>query len=162
MNDSVKLLVVDDEREFLEAMAERLELRGLEVRTAENGESALALCAGEKFDIALVDLKMPGMDGHELLARLKAEHRHLEVIVLTGHGSSGSAFDCAKSGAFAYLPKPYEIDDLMAVVRDAYRERLARKLATNRERLVELARVCQGATVQEILIKMREMDDGER
>jgi len=162
MNGAIKLLIVDDEREYLEALAERLGMRGFEVRIAENGSAALDLCVEEKFDLALVDLKMPGMDGHELLTNLKAEHRFLEVIMLTGHGSSGSAFDCARSGAFAYLPKPYIIDELMLVLRDAYRQRLARKFASHQEQLHELAKAFQGATAQDILRRMRELDDGDR
>ena len=137
----IKLLIVDDEVDFLEALGERLEMRDFLVRTVTTGADALGLCGAEKFDLALIDLKMPGMDGQELLARIKAEHRFLEVIILTGHGSLGSAVECAKLGAFSYLPKPYQLDELLKVLKDAYAERLKKKFAANAVRTKELLKI---------------------
>jgi DNA-binding NtrC family response regulator len=166
MCESIRLLIVDDEEEFLAALRERLEMRDFLVTTARDGASALACCVDDKFDLALVDLRMPGMDGKELLTRLKAEHEFLEVIILTGHGSLASAVDCAKLGAFSYLPKPYEVEDLLAVLRDAYAQRLRRKLAASEARERARLDVLLEAALHEsplgILRRMRELDDGRK
>ena len=158
----IKLLIVDDEIDFLEALGERLEMRDFLVRTVATGADALDLCATEKFDLALIDLKMPGMDGQELLGRIKAAHRFLEVIILTGHGSLGSAVECAKLGAFSYLPKPYQLDELLVVLRDAYAERLKKKFAANAARTEELLRISQEESPRGILRRMKELDDEDR
>ncbi len=166
MDDAIRLLIVDDEEPFLAAIKERLEMRGFAVATAPGGAEALALCAEDKFDLALVDLKMPGMDGKELLTRLKAAHQFLEVIILTGHGSLGSAVECAKLGAFSYLPKPYELEELLLVLRDAYAQRLGRKFAAmeadQQRRLEKLLDAAQHESPLGILRRMRELDDGRR
>ncbi len=158
----IKLLIVDDEVDFLEALGERLEMRDFLVRTVTTGADALDLCGTEKFDLALIDLKMPGMDGQELLARIKAAHRFLEVIILTGHGSLGSAVECAKLGAFSYLPKPYQLDELLMVLKDAYAERLMKKFAANTARTEELLRLSQEESPRGILRRMKELDDEDR
>jgi len=169
MDDSIRLLIVDDERPFLEALGERLELRGFAVTTAASGEDALALYTDDNFDLALVDLKMAGMDGQELLARLKAAHPDLEVIILTGHGSLRSAVECTRLGAFSYLPKPYDLDELLAVLRDAYAQRLRRRFAEReheeQQRLEELLEAARYESPLGILRRMRKLDteghDGE-
>ena len=166
MDNAIRLLVVDDEAPFLEALKERLEMRGFAVATAPGGAEALALCVDDKFDLALVDLRMPGMDGKELLSRLKAAHEFLEVIILTGHGSLGSAVECAKLGAFSYLPKPYELEELLLVLRDAYAQRLRGKFAAleaaQQKRLEQLIEAAQHESPLGILRRMRELDDGRR
>ena len=158
----IKLLIVDDEVEFLEALGQRLEMRDFDVRLATSGDDALQLCRDEKFDLALVDLKMPGMDGQDLLTRLKEEHVYLEVIILTGHGSLGSAVECAKLGAFSYLPKPYKLEELMEVLKNAYAERLKKKFKAEEKRIRELMDMAQGDSALGILRRMREMDDDRK
>ena len=160
--DRIRLLIVDDEREFLEALGERLEMREFEVFPVTSGQAAIDLCSREKFDLALVDLKMPGMDGKELLTRLKEEHQHLEVIILTGHGSLGSAVECAKLGAYSYLPKPYQIDELLRVLSDAYSERMRKKFESDEAHTRELLRLAQGQSPIAILRSMRKLDDQDK
>ena len=162
MSEQIKLLIVDDEVKFLETLAKRMELRGFEVTTAVNGDDALATADKEKFDLALVDLKMPGMDGDELLAKLKANHKYLEVIILTGHGSVDSAVECTKLGAFGYLPKPYEIDKLSETLKEAFEARMNKKYAANQARLEEIRKIVKGESSLDILRRLRELDDGER
>jgi len=166
MNDrqerKINLLIVDDEVDFLAALGERLEMRDFHVRTATGGEEALALCQDEKFDLALLDLKMPGMNGQDLLARLKAAHRYLEVVILTGHGSLGSAVECAKLGAFSYLPKPYRLDELLKVLQDAYAERLRKKFAADAARTEAFLKIAQEESPRGALRRLKEMDDEER
>lgn len=155
----IKILVVDDEKEFLSALGERLEMRDFDVRLVEDGWQAVEASRRERFDLALVDLKMPGMDGAELLKRLKAEHRFLEVIILTGHGSLSSAVECAKLGAFGYLPKPYQFEDLIKVLGEAYSARLARKYEADQERIRLLQEISQQESPLGILRRLKELDD---
>lgn len=156
----IKLLIVDDEGEFREALGQRLEMREFEVRTVGSAMDALGLCKSVDFDLALVDLKMPGMDGQELLGKLKAENQYLEVIILTGHGSMISAVECTKMGAFNYLPKPYKMDELLVVLKDAYAQRLANKFSDDGARIEELMRIAQQESPLGILRRMREWENG--
>lgn len=162
MGEAIKLLVVDDETKFLDAIARRLEMRGLDVTTASDGASALEAARRSRFDLALLDLKMPGMKGEEVLATLKAEHKFLEVIILTGHGSLDSAVTCTKLGAFGYLPKPYEFDQLITVLRDAYEQRLRHKYEHDQERLEKLATIALGESPLGVLRRMHELDDDRK
>ncbi len=162
MDTPIKLLIVDDEVQFLTAIAERLEMRGFYVKTADNGKKALEIARDEKFDLALLDLKMPGMDGSEVLKRLKAEHRYLEVIILTGHGSLDSAVECTKLGAFGYLPKPYELEKLLETLRDAYEARMKKKFEADQERLDQVLSAATGESPLSILRRLKDLDDGER
>jgi DNA-binding NtrC family response regulator len=162
MEHVIRLLIVDDETRFLQAIAQRLSKRGFDVRTADNGEDAVDLARKEKFDIALLDLKMPGMDGGELLRILKEEHLFLEAIILTGHGSLESAVELTKLGAFSYLPKPYELDKLVEVLREAYEARLRKKFASEKTKLDEISAMATGQSPLAILRKLRELDDERR
>jgi DNA-binding NtrC family response regulator len=159
MDYLMKLLIVDDETRFLEAIGKRLTRRGFDVRAASNGPDAIELARKEKFDVALLDLKMPGMEGGEVLKALKAEHRFLEVIILTGHGSLESAVELTKLGAFSYLPKPYELDRLIEVLKDAYQERLRRKFEADEARTRKIVAMATGESPLGILRKLRELDD---
>ncbi|MCP4571421.1 MAG: response regulator [bacterium] len=162
MDDRIRLLIVDDEVQFLDSIAERLELRGLAVVKATRGLEALEIAREQKFDLALLDLRMPGMDGHEVLKLLKEEHEFLEVIMLTGHGSLESAVECTKLGAFGYLPKPYELDDLLQVLKDAYEARLRKKFEQDQERIGKITDMALGSSPLAILRAMRELDDDRR
>ena len=162
MDGNIKLLIVDDEIRFLESIAQRLEMRGFDVAKAGRGAEALEICARERFDLALIDLKMPGIDGRQLLEILKREHAHLEVVILTGHGSMESAVECTKLGAFGYLPKPYELDELIEVLKDAYHERLRKKFEADEVKIRKLQELALGASPLGILKAMREIDDERR
>jgi DNA-binding NtrC family response regulator len=162
MPDKIKLLIVDDEVRFLDAIARRLEMRDFDVTKAEDGTQALEAARSDKFDVALLDLKMPGMNGQEVLEVLKQEHKFLEVIILTGHGSLDSAVQCTKLGAFGYLPKPYEFDKLIEVLRDAYEHRLRKKFEQDQHRLDELSKVAMGGSALGILRRLRELDNEEK
>jgi DNA-binding NtrC family response regulator len=162
MAGKIKLLIVDDEIRFLDSIARRLEMRGLEVVKASNGRDALEIAATQKFDVALLDLKMPGLDGKQVLEALKCEHKFLEVIILTGHGSMDSAVECTKLGAFAYLPKPYELEKLLEVLKRAYEVRLRKKFGADEQRMARLTRLATGGSALGVLRAMRELDDAEK
>ncbi len=122
----VKLLLVDDEERFLSTTRILLEKRGVEnIQTAANGPDALKILRKERIDVVVLDVKMPGMDGVEVLRRSKQEHPLVEVIMLTGHGSVESAVDGLKLGAFDYVMKPIDIPDLLVKIEEAYGKKKA-------------------------------------
>lgn len=162
MEQVIRLLIVDDESRFLEAIATRLRKRGFDVATATNGADAIAKARNEKFDIALLDLKMPGMDGSEVLRVLKHEHEFLEVVILTGHGSLESAVELTKLGAFGYLPKPYELEKLLETLKEAYEARLKSKFANDKAKIDEIMAAGLAESPLGILRKLRELDDNRR
>ncbi len=162
MADKIRLLIVDDEVQFLDSIARRLEMRGFDVTKAYNGQEAVEAARRSKFDLALLDLKMPGMDGKQVLEILKKEHKHLEIIILTGHGSLDSAVECTKLGAYGYLPKPYELDKLLESLRDAYQARLTKKFDADQARMEKIAQIAMGQSPLGILQALRELDDEEK
>jgi DNA-binding NtrC family response regulator len=162
MPNNIKLLIVDDEVKFLDSIAQRLEMRGFDVTKATNGNEAVAATESKQYDIALLDLKMPGMDGKQVLEILKRDHKYIEVIILTGHGSLESAVECTKLGAFGYLPKPYELDKLLETLKDAYETRMKKKFEQDYERMEKLMRIATGSSPLAILREMRELDDDEK
>jgi DNA-binding response OmpR family regulator len=115
----IKILLIDDEEEFASTLAERLELRGYETRTAVCGEDGLKLMASESFDIAVLDLMMPGMNGLETLRRIKSDTPDMPVVLLTGHGSTREGMEGMRLGAFDYLMKPLDIKDLTLKILSA-------------------------------------------
>ncbi|NQS98290.1 MAG: response regulator [candidate division Zixibacteria bacterium] len=162
MSDKIRLLIVDDEVEFLDSIAQRLEMRGFDITKAINGEEAVEATREKKFDLALLDLKMPGMDGKQVLEILKKEHKYLEVIILTGHGSLESAVECTKLGAFSYLPKPYELEELLEILKQAYEVRMKKKFENDQLRMEKITSLATGSSPLAILRALREMDDDER
>ena len=158
----IKLLIVDDEVKFLDSIARRLEMRGFDVTKASRGEEAVEIAAEQRFDLALLDLKMPGMNGKEVLEILRREHQYLEVVILTGHGSMDSAVECTKLGAFSYLPKPYELEKLLEVLRQAYEARMRKKFESDESRMAKLTEIATGQSALGILRAMRELDDEDK
>ena len=117
-----KVLLVDDEQEFVNTLSERLETRKMTPAVAYNGEEALAMVADDQPEVMVLDLKMPGIDGIEVLRRMKKTHPETEVIILTGHGSTTEEELAAELGAFAYLRKPVDIEVLTETMQAAYRK----------------------------------------
>ncbi len=114
-----RILLVDDEVEFVEALAARLETRGLVAECVHDGEQALAKVREHGFDAIVLDLAMPGMDGIETLRSLKEINPDLQVILLTGHGNLQSGIEAMKLGAMDFLEKPVQIDLLLEKLREA-------------------------------------------
>lgn len=117
-----KVLLVDDEQEFVQTLSERLQTRDFETSIAYNGEEALTRVDADEPEVIVLDLKMPGIDGIEVLRRVKRDHPGTEVIILTGHGSAKEERLAEELGAFAYLRKPVDIDVLTETMQAAYRK----------------------------------------
>ena len=116
---AVKVLLVDDEEELVQALAERLELRGFAVRYALSGEAAVEAIGTDPPDLMVLDLKMPGMDGMEVLRHVKRTRPEIQVIMLTGHGSEKDAETAWTLGVFDYMQKPVDITVLVAALKRA-------------------------------------------
>lgn len=157
MAGKIKLLIADDQIRFLNSLAVRLQLRGFDVTKATNGEEALHHANEQAFDLALVDLKMPGIDGEEVLGILKKRHHFIEVIIMTGHGSSEAAVACLERGVFSYLPKPYELETILEILRQAYAARLRNEHGSNVSMMERLADLESKANPVEALSDMKEL-----
>jgi CheY-like chemotaxis protein/cytidylate kinase len=114
-----KILLVDDEREFVQTLSERLIMRDMGSVVAYDGESALNMVDEEEPEVMILDLKMPGIDGIEVLRKVKQTRPNIEIIILTGHGSEADRQICMGLGAFAYLHKPVDIDVLSKTLKAA-------------------------------------------
>lgn len=120
MSEKIKVLMVDDEEQFRSTTSKILSRKGYETTLASSGEEAIEILKKSEQDVVVLDIKMPGMDGHEALSRIKEMRPDIQVIMLTGHGTMDSARESLKSKAFEYLNKPCDIDLLAAKINDAY------------------------------------------
>jgi DNA-binding NtrC family response regulator len=121
--EQINVLLVDDEDEFVKSLSERMKMRDLETDVALNGEQALKLVDEEMPDVMVLDLKMPGIDGLEVLRQVKKNYPQLLVIMLTGYGSEKVEEEARRLGAFEYLEKPTEMDKLVETIKKAYKHK---------------------------------------
>jgi DNA-binding NtrC family response regulator len=119
-----KVLMVDDEEDFVKTLAERMKMRDLDSDVALNGEQALQLVEDQIPDVMVLDLKMPGIDGMEVLRRVRKAYPQVQVVILTGHGSEKDEAEAKRLGAFAYLQKPVDIEKLIVTLKNAYKQKL--------------------------------------
>ena len=145
---AARVLLVDDEQDLVDFLSQRLVKRGFSVRAATSGELAVAAAAEQTFDVAVVDLKMPGMDGLAVIKELKANQPFIETIMLTGHGSHDSALEAGKLHAHRYLLKPYDFDQLVEKIESAVD---ARRVELREEYERELEKVRKRSSAREIV-----------
>ena len=125
---NIRVLLVDDEESLLEFMSKRLLKEGLTVKCTFSGEQSIEAAQDAHYDVAVVDLKMPGIDGVETQKRLRAIQPFLQCIVLTGHGSIESALESGQQDAFQYMLKPVDYDSLTVAINKAYeKKKVSRK-----------------------------------
>ncbi len=117
---NIHLLLVDDEDDFRNTLAKRLRKKGISPVQAENGEKAIAILENHRMDVVVLDVKMPGMDGVEVLGHIKKKYPKTEVIFLTGHAATQDGVEGIKTGAFDYLSKPIEFEHLFGKIKQAY------------------------------------------
>jgi len=121
----IKLLLIDDEVGYVNVLSNRLSKRNFDVGKATSGSEAFQILRQSDFDVAVLDLKMEDMDGIEILKILKKMAPELVVIMLTGHGSAEAAREGIKEGAYDYLTKPCELDELILKIQEAYDQQSA-------------------------------------
>ena len=121
--EDIKILLVDDEKQFVDTLSERLAMRGFEARVAYDGPEALK-AVEQPTDVIVLDLRMPGMDGFEVLRNVKKSNPQVQVIILTGHGGDAEEQTAYRMGAYNFLRKPMDIDELLNSIRMAYRDTL--------------------------------------
>jgi len=114
-----KVLLVDDEEEFVETLAERMRSRGMDVSTSNSGADALQLVDEEDFDVVVLDLKMPGIDGLDALKRIKHRRPDIQVVLLTGYASVADGVEAIKEGALEFLEKPVDLASLTDAIHKA-------------------------------------------
>jgi DNA-binding NtrC family response regulator len=119
-----KVLLVDDEKDFLESMSERMRLRGMDVTTASSAKEALVLIEIDVFDAVILDFQLPEMDGMAVLKKIKAKHPEAQIILLTGHASLERGVEAIKIGASDFLEKPADIEALSKKIKEAKAEKM--------------------------------------
>jgi two-component system OmpR family response regulator len=122
--EKFRALIVDDEIDFLETIVKRLQNRNITVLGVESGEKALEVLASQDFDVVVLDVKMPGLDGIDTLKEIKKRKSLVEVIMLTGHASVELGIQGMQLGAFDYVMKPVPLDELLERMRQAYERKL--------------------------------------
>lgn len=127
MTAAPRILMVDDEERFRLTLAKLLKVKGLDVTTLGSGPEALEALKQEHYDVIVLDVRMPGMDGIETLAEIKKLNPSIEVIILTGHASVDAAVDIMKLGGYDYLLKPCSVDELMDKIESAFERKQARE-----------------------------------
>ncbi|MBW2065407.1 MAG: response regulator [Deltaproteobacteria bacterium] len=125
----IKVLLVDDEEEFVKALSERIQMRDLGSDVALNGEQALKIVNDQVPDVMVLDLRMPGIDGIEVLRRVREAYPSVQVIILTGHGTEKDEKEARRLGAFEYLQKPVDIEKLVNTIKRAYRSKVEGPMA---------------------------------
>ena len=116
----INVLLVDDEKDFVEFLAERLQLKDFNVTIAFNGDEAIKLVEENEFDVIVLDVQMPGKNGVETLKEVKKIEQLSQVIMLTGHATVKTAIQGMKNGAYDYLMKPTDTDELIEMINNAY------------------------------------------
>jgi len=143
----VRLLLVDDEEDLVDFLSQRLVKRGFVVQTATLGERAVELAGDSVFDVAVVDLKLPDMDGIAVIRELKRLQPFVETIMLTGHGSHETALEAGKLQTYRYLLKPYDFEQLIEKIGSAVQ---ARRTALRASYLKELQELRRRSSAREI------------
>lgn len=160
--DKIHLLMVDDEVKFLQTITERLKLKFFEITSATNGTDAIESAKTGQFDVAVIDLQMPGIDGIQVLEALKKNHKFLEVLILSGHATIETAVKCTQLGAFKVLEKPCAFEDLVKAIKEAYELRLKKKYENDQLRTKEIEALALGQSPLGILRELSKMDNAEK
>lgn len=159
---TIKILLVDDEVKFLNAVAERLTIKGFLVTAAASGEDAIKAAEKGGFDVAVLDLQMPGIDGAALLKILKSNHKFIEIIMLTGHATVDSAVECTRLGAFKYLEKPVDFNRLVEALKEAYEARMKKKFERHEKKMAAIQQLSMHQSPLGLLKALASLDDDEK
>jgi DNA-binding NtrC family response regulator len=120
---AIRTMIVDDEKEYIDLLSERLSMRGIRVTGATSGEEALSTLDEKPMDVIVLDVMMPGLDGIETLVEIKKRHPDVSVVLLSGNANMDTAIKGMKLGAYDYLVKPVALEELLYKIEDAYKAR---------------------------------------
>jgi DNA-binding NtrC family response regulator len=156
--EKINILLVDDEEALLDSIKRRLQIRDFNVIAVNRGDKALEVARQHPIDVALVDLKMPGMSGKDVLLHLKKDYPWMEVVIITGHGSFDPQNECVYDQAYSYLGKPCDLQTLLHVLVDAYKKTVMNRLQMSPEAMDAILKQEGLKTPREVLKKVKEMD----
>ena len=157
-DDKINILLVDDEEALLDSIKRRLQIRAFNVIAVNRGEKALEVVHQYPIDVAILDLKMPGMSGKDVLVNLKRDYPWLEIVILTGHGSFDPENETVYGQAYTYLAKPCDLETLLHVLVEAYKKTVMNK---NKIAMKEMESILKAPTMKsarEVLKKLKELD----
>jgi DNA-binding NtrC family response regulator len=157
----INLLLVDDEDALLNSIQRRLQIRDFNVIAVNRGDKALEAARAHPLDVAILDLKMPGMSGKDVLIALKKDYPWLEVIILTGHGSFDPENEKEFGKAYTYLSKPCELDTLFRTLVDAYKKTVMNRHRITAEQMASRLSPADAASPRDILKRLMELDGSE-
>ncbi|MDF1590336.1 MAG: response regulator [Desulfobacterales bacterium] len=156
--EQINLLLVDDEDALLESIRRRLQVRDFNVIAVNRGEKALDVARTHLLDVAILDLKMPGMSGKDVLIALKRDYPWLEVIILTGHGSFDPENEKEFGKAYTYLSKPCGLDTLLRTLVEAYKKTVMNRQGISPEEMASHLSQVDAASPRDLLKKLKELD----
>lgn len=156
--EKINILLVDDEEALLDSIKRRLQIRDFNVIAVNRGDKALEVARLHPIDVALVDLKMPGMSGKDVLLHLKKRYPWMEVVIITGHGSFDPRNECVYDQAYSYLGKPCDLQTLLHVLVEAYKKTVMNRLHMSQEDMEAVLKQEGLTNPREILKKIKKMD----
>lgn len=156
--DKINILLVDDEEALLDSIRRRLQIRDFNVIAVNRGEKALEVARQHAIDVAILDLKMPGMSGKDVLVNLKRDYPWLEIVILTGHGSFDPEKEAVYGQAYTYLAKPCDLDTLLHVLVEAYKKTVMNRKRIAAEEMAEMLSDPSVTSPRDILRKLKAMD----
>ena len=157
---SFKILIAEDEDITLKHLVAVLKSEGYESSGTQNGQDALRMIEGEYFDLLITDIKMPGMSGLELLSRVKSKYPEIEVIIITGFGTIGSAVEAIKKGAIDYITKPFDLDELIIRVKKIYEQKQLKKENVALKTFLEMDKKVHVISRSESIAKILQIIEG--
>jgi len=156
--DKINILLVDDEEALLDSISRRLKIREFNVIAVNRGEKALEVVRRYPIDVAILDLKMPGMSGKDVLVTLKRDYPWLEIVILTGHGSVDPEQEKVYGQAHTFLAKPCELETLLHVLVDAYKKTVMNR---NKIAMKDMENMLKSPTLKsarEVMLRLKELD----
>ena len=156
--DKINILLVDDEEALLDSIRRRLQIREFNVIAVNRGDKALEVARQYPIDVAILDLRMPGMSGEDVLVNLKRDYPWLEIVILTGHGSVNPEKDTVYGQAYSFLAKPCELETLLHVLVEAYKKTVMNK---NKIAMKDMENILKSPTLRsarEVVRKLKELD----
>jgi DNA-binding NtrC family response regulator len=157
-DEKINILLVDDEEALLDSIKRRLQIREFNVIAVNRGEKALEVMRQFPIDVAILDLKMPGMSGKDVLIHLKRDYPWLEIVILTGHGSFDPENEKVYGQAYTFLAKPCELQTLLHVLVEAYKKTVMNKNKIAMKDLESILKTPTMKSARDVLKKLKELD----